>query len=149
MFARFVTIALLCISATGCTTFETSQVSREGATRGYPFIFSKPYRAVVTYTDNTQSAHILSVPTLYAVDVKQSPFGTTDTSLENNDDGFAKKTTAKIDQKVAENLGAVTNLLKELGIKVAGAAAPGAPDAVFSPDLVPGKNVLKLDLQPL
>jgi len=138
---------LLLSTLLGCTTFQTRKVVDDQITNGYPFIFNKPYTALVKYDDSTTSTHILSLPTLYAVDVKQSPLGTTDTSLENNEDGFAKKATAKIDHKIPENIGAVTELLKELGVKASG--APGAPEPIFNPELDLTKTVVSIQLSPI
>ena len=145
-----VACALLPLLLFGCTTFETQKVTDGAPAKGYPFVFSKPYSALVTYTDGTSSTHILSIPTLYAVDVKQSPLGTTDTSLENTDQGFAKKSTAKIDQKIPENIAAITELLKQLGVTATGApGAPGAPTPTFVPDLALNKQIASMTLTPV
>jgi len=138
---RMAITALVSVVVAGCTSFETRRVSDDGTTSGFPFIFKKTYIAVVTYFDDSRTSHILSVPTLYAVDVKQSPLGTSDILVENSDSGFAKKATAKIDHKIPENIGALTALLKELGVK--SAADPGiemftaATKSIFDPGLTP------------
>ena len=146
-----VIIVLSCVAAgvAGCNTYRTSRVPESGSVRGYPFVFMKPYIVTVTYDDNTESVHVLSVPTLYAVDSERAALGLTKTEFENGPDGFALKTKTDLDQKIPENLKAVTELLKELGVTVTGAPAPGSPPAQFQPDLLAGNTVRKITLQPI
>jgi hypothetical protein len=133
----------------GCNTYSTTQV-RNGTVRGFPFIFAKPYVATVTYADDSTSTHMVSVPTLYAVDTERSAIGVTKVSFENNTDGFIQKSSSELDQKIPENIAAITTLLEKLGVKVAGTpSAPGAPSTTFDPPLDPAKSVKKIEFKPV
>lgn len=134
----------------GCQTYRTTRVHDDAAARGYPFVFQKPYIAQVTYTDGSRSAHVVQIPTLYAVDVERAAFGLTKASFENTGDGFASKASVDLDQKVPENIKAISDLLTSLGLKLSGApAAPGAPPVEFQPELTPGKEVKSIEVSPL
>lgn len=135
---------LFALCATGCNTYMTSRVSEDRGTRGFPFVFQKPYLITITYEDNTTSNHFALIPTLYAVDAERTAFGTTKAEFENTADAFPLKTKTELDQKIPENIAAITNLLKELGVKVPGAKPvqpPGAPDFKFLPDLTFDKSI--------
>lgn len=148
---RFGIALLIVLFAMGCQTYQTSRVAEHGSTRGYPFIFQKAYLAKVTYTDGTKSAHIVGISILYAVDIERAPLGTTKGSFENSEDGFALKSEVDLDQKTPENITAITELLKTLGVSLAGAAptAFAAPPVTFMPDLDPGKQVATIELVPI
>lgn len=131
------------LSLVGCQTYSIEKVSDEGAARGYPFIFQKPYLATVTYADGSPSTvHVASVPVLFGVDVERAALGTTNTEFESTEAGWLKKGTADLDQKIPENIAAITELLKTLGVTVANApVAPGAPEVTFQPDIPAGTPI--------
>lgn len=133
----------------GCNTYTTTRVPKDGSARGYPFIFQQPYLATVTYSDNTSTVHLVSVPTLYAVDAERAALGTTTSKFENFADGFAYKSDTVLDQKIPENLAAITELLKELGVKTGeGTQAREVREAKITPNLL-DKPIKSIELKSL